>query len=63
MSRTPARFTEADLNRAAKVAKARGFCVRVTKAGDIILEPHVAQDEPPKPALDTGLDTGREIHM
>ena len=38
MSRTPARFTQADLARAARVAVETGLRVRVTKAGDIVLE-------------------------
>lgn len=39
MSRTPARFTEADISRAMKVAaKYDGYRVRVTKAGDILIE-------------------------
>lgn len=34
-----ATFTQAELDRAAKVAAARGWGVVVTKAGDIILAP------------------------
>jgi len=39
MPRTPARFTQADLARAARVAVETGLRVRVeTKTGDIVLE-------------------------
>ena len=39
MTRAPARFTEADISRAMKVAaKYDGYRVRVTKAGDILIE-------------------------
>lgn len=59
MSRTPARFTQADLNRAVKVAAAQGMRVRVTRTGDIILEPVAGIDQPER----SSLDTSREIHM
>lgn len=39
MSRTAAKFTLADLNRAAKAAKGVGYCVRMAPGGDIVLEP------------------------
>lgn len=49
MSRTPARFTEADINRAMKVAvKHDGYRVRVTKAGDIVLE-RADKEKPEEP--------------
>jgi hypothetical protein len=48
MSRTPAKFTLADLNRAAKAAKEVGFCVRLAAGGDIFLEPP-SLIEKPKP--------------
>ena len=38
MPRTPARFTKADLARAARVAVETGLRVRVTTQGDIVLE-------------------------
>ena len=48
MSRTPARFTEADIRRAAKVAVEHGLRVRVNKAGDILLEREAAPKESPQ---------------
>ncbi len=51
MSRRPARFTEADLRRAAKVAIELGMTVSVTPDGTIILAPAVitpAEASPPE---------------
>ena len=39
MPRTPARCTEADINRAAKVAKRQGMRVVIKPDGTIVLEP------------------------
>ena len=39
MSRRPARFTEADVRRAAKVAKQLGLAVEITPDGTIRLAP------------------------
>lgn len=52
MSSRPARFTQADLNRAAKVAVAHGMRVRVDGSGDIILEPYVHEINVLAPKLD-----------
>lgn len=38
MPRTPSRFTQSDLARAARVAVETGLRVRVTREGDIVLE-------------------------
>jgi hypothetical protein len=53
MPRTPARFTQADVNRAAKVAVSLGLRVRVTKAGDIVLEQNQYKTPPQDDQLDT----------
>ena len=49
MPRTPARFTKADLTRAARVAVETGLRVRVEPRGDIVLEPvpEYAREKPP----------------
>jgi hypothetical protein len=47
MSRRPSRFTEADLNRAAKVAKKHGMAVEVTTDGTIRLSTDVKESPPP----------------
>lgn len=51
MPRTPARFTQADLARALRVVEDRqGWRVRVTAAGDILVErdgPENAREKPP----------------
>ncbi len=51
MPRTPARFTQADLARAARVAVETGLRVRVTTEGDIVLEREGKQQE--QSTLDT----------
>jgi hypothetical protein len=52
MPRTPARFTQAEISRAAKVAVANGLRLRMTKAGDIVLEPFKTEGQE-QPPLDT----------
>lgn len=39
MSRTPARFTQADLARAMKVARAEGMTVRIEPDGSFVIVP------------------------
>lgn len=52
MSRLPARFTQADVNRALKAAKQAGanVAVRIDRAGDIWLVP--VDGTPPAPAFE-----------
>lgn len=45
MSRTPARCTEADMNRAAKVAKKNGMEVLILRDGTIKITPVNSGDE------------------
>ncbi len=58
---TPATFKQADLRRAIRAARKESHAlrVRVTKAGDIIIEPA----EAPEPMPQAGLDASAEIVM
>lgn len=49
MSRTPARFTQADLARAVRVAKAMDMVARVLPNGTIEVVEKVEDDKPEKP--------------
>lgn len=55
MTNTPATFKQADLRRAIRAARkeSQDLRVRVTRAGDIIIEPAQPQAQPPGDALDT----------
>lgn len=53
MSRRPARFTEADLNRAGKVAKRLGLAVKVDTEGAIWLLSVESVDEAKKEVVPT----------
>ncbi len=65
MSRRPAKFTEADLRRAAKVAKAMGVAIIVQPDGSIRVDPNTlppltrASDEA---ELDRELEEWRASH-
>lgn len=52
MSRKAARFTEADINRAGKVAKKLGMCVELLTDGTIRVAPMPAPRPEPEPVDD-----------
>lgn len=63
MPRTAATFTQADIARAIRAAKAEGMRVRLTRGGDLIIEsplesPPTAMDLPPATAERDAGDSG-----